>query len=126
MDMLASIDRQIAELQKMREHIEAAQKAKFDAQQLALPIGGTHKPVTHTPARTITHSGKSAPLPVADDGWIEWGGGECPVDHGTQVKVRCRDRYEYNGSAESFEWSRLGDLILPGDIIAYHIAGERT
>jgi len=36
------------------------------------------------------------PLPVLpsalDDGWIEWGGGECPVEPGTAIEVRMRVR----------------------------------
>lgn len=36
------------------------------------------------------------PAPDAD-GWIEWKGGECPVDEGTLIDVRYRDSHEQVG-----------------------------
>lgn len=36
---------------------------------------------------------------AADDGWIEWGGGECPVPGGTPVEVRHRGGRKLIGSA---------------------------
>lgn len=39
--------------------------------------------------------------PEADDGWIEWKGGECPVERGTLVDVK------YSGGEESFGVSAL-------------------
>ena len=97
MDMLASIDRQIAELQKMRECIEAAQKAKFDAAQMALPI--------------------------ADEGWIEWKGGDRPVVAGVIVDTKWRNGTIYTDNAACFGWDHISEQY---DIIAYRIAGERT
>ena len=34
---------------------------------------------------------------VDADGWIEWNGGECPVDEGTLIDVRYRDGHEQVG-----------------------------
>lgn len=36
---------------------------------------------------------------AADDGWIEWGGGECPVPDGTEVQVQHRDGSVFRGKA---------------------------
>ena len=71
------------------------------------------------------------PAPDAD-GWIEWGGGECPVDVGTIVDVKQRGgdfgtylhagrktfEPQSEGMATAEDWSHLdGD----GDIIAYRL-----
>lgn len=73
----------------------------------------------------ITREQYEAALAAKNEGWIEWGGGECPVEEGTLVDVRLR-----NGN--TFE--RLAALVesratLPfwrsddagGDIIAYRL-----
>lgn len=54
-----------------------------------------------------------------NDGWIEWGGGECPVDGKCQVEVKYRstDRRTH-GTARYFRWSNASD---PADIIAYRV-----
>lgn len=38
------------------------------------------------------------------DGWIEWKGGECPVDIATVVDVRQLDSHEYTARAVNFHW----------------------
>ena len=65
----------------------------------------------------------AAPQP-ADDGWIPWEGGECPVAHGTVVDVRLRNQGE--GRAVASNWRGLhqtrGNSILKGtDIVAYRV-----
>lgn len=50
-----------------------------------------------------------------NDGWIEWGGGECPVDGDTIVEVKLR---KTNPRAGDFTWSHYG---IDCDIIAYRI-----
>lgn len=67
---------------------------------------------------------------AADDGWIEWGGGECPVPVGTPVEVRHRGGAKYDGFAGrsngvlSEHW-RVGQRGNPSphpcDIIAYRV-----
>lgn len=71
----------------------------------------------------------NAPLPTADDGWIEWAGGECPVadDAMIQVQFRCERRKAAEDVAaeravslegRTFRWSHLG---FRADIIAYRV-----
>lgn len=58
---------------------------------------------------------------VGHDGWIEWGGGECPVDSEVIVEVKFRDpnRCKFNSLiAGDFDWSHDGSN---GDIIAYRL-----
>lgn len=56
----------------------------------------------------------------AHDGWIQWGGGKCPVDGDTEVEVKFR----YGGMRTALRaslsyWGHDGD---GHDIIAYRIA----
>ena len=71
------------------------------------------------------------PAPDAD-GWIEWKGGECPVEVGTIVDVKQRDgdfgtylhagkktfELQSEGGATAEDWSHLDE---GGDIIAYRL-----
>ena len=57
----------------------------------------------------------------ASEGWIEWHGGECPVDSDAIVEVRYRkpNPYQYNNDrAGDFAWAHDG---IDGDIIAYRV-----
>lgn len=57
----------------------------------------------------------------ADD-WIEWDGGECPVDPDTRVDVRFRSGYiEYNDGAGELPWDHGGTFGTAGDIVAYRV-----
>ena len=58
---------------------------------------------------------------AVSDGWIQWAGGECPVDSDAIVEVKFRNpnRYRYsNDRAGDFDWSHDG---VEGDIIAYRL-----
>ena len=44
----------------------------------------------------ITREQYEAALAAKNEGWIEWGGGECPVPRGTLVDVRYRDGRQLN------------------------------
>ena len=57
--------------------------------------------------------------PKQDDGWIEWGGGKCPVDPVAMVEVRFRcGETDYDGEAIYWGWDHgKGDY----DIVAYRI-----
>ena len=58
---------------------------------------------------------------VGHDGWIEWGGGECPVDSDAIVEVKYRhpSSHQFNNDrAGDFTWSHDG---IDGDIIAYRL-----
>lgn len=51
--------------------------------------------------------------------WIEWGGGECPLDDAdAEVRVRLRNGNEDAGAAWQFRWARLD---CTGDIVAYRV-----
>lgn len=55
------------------------------------------------------------------DGWIDWPGGECPVDSDAIVEVKYRktNPYQFNNDrAGDFTWSHHG---IDGDIIAYRL-----
>ncbi len=60
----------------------------------------------------------------ADRGWIEWRGGEQPVDDDAIVEIRCRhEEYKYKPErACHFAWNYTG---LGLDIIAYRIIPEQ-
>ena len=65
----------------------------------------------------------AAPQP-ADDGWIPWKGGECPVAHGTVVDVRYRDGWEGDGLASKWRWhhaTQESSDVKGLDIIAYRV-----
>lgn len=57
------------------------------------------------------------------DGWIVWNGGECPVERGTLIDVKHRNKEEYIGVPAlgrwNYAWLRSG--INPDDIIAYRL-----
>lgn len=60
---------------------------------------------------------------AASDGWIEWHGGECPVDSDAivEVKYRIPKPYQYNNyndRAGDFDWEHIGSNA---DIIAYRL-----
>lgn len=58
---------------------------------------------------------------VGRDGWIEWHGGECPVDSDAIVEVKYRhpSRNKFNNDrAGDFTWSHDG---FGGDIISYRL-----
>jgi len=56
--------------------------------------------------------------------WIEWGGGECPVEGCALVEVKFTDGREGSDEiAEWWDWSHTGSQ---GDIIAYRIIPERA
>ena len=62
---------------------------------------------------------EAAPAAAADDGWIEWGGGECPVGVYERVLYRLREGYEGTAcGSDMLRWSHEG---LGSDIIAYRI-----
>ncbi|HCB1065433.1 TPA: hypothetical protein MYN30_001099 [Klebsiella variicola subsp. variicola] len=74
----------------------------------------------------ITREQYESALAAKNDGWIEWGGGKCPLHHGAIVDVKLRNgRTEYAQKALSLEgyasypfWRNDG---AGGDIIAYRL-----
>lgn len=53
-----------------------------------------------------------------DDGWIEWHGGECPVDAGTTVEVKMLSGETDVRPAYQYRWNHVGYF---NDIIAYRV-----
>lgn len=53
---------------------------------------------------------------MSDIEWIEWAGGECPVECYRRVEVRLRDGRECRRDADGLEWDHIGD---GSDIVAY-------
>lgn len=62
---------------------------------------------------------KDAYRQIENDGWIEWHGGECPVDMGLMVEVRFRDG-RINGVIPAYRCGWL-NLCAGDDIIAYRV-----
>lgn len=85
--------------------------------------------------RQESHIGTERPLkePVsaenaqAGDGWIEWKGGDCPVDSEVNIEVRYSGACSYphwipqGSKAKEFTWSHGWGL---SDITAYRIVQE--
>lgn len=57
---------------------------------------------------------------VGHDGWIQWAGGECPVDSDAIVEVKCR-----HPSSHQFNNDRAGDFYWPHDGLGYDIIAYR-
>ncbi|MBD8241344.1 hypothetical protein IFT95_03930 [Pantoea agglomerans] len=57
-----------------------------------------------------------------DDGWIEWGGGECPVADHVKVEYQLRAGAKGSEPAKRLEWRHEGKRH---DIIAYRITPEQ-
>jgi len=62
-----------------------------------------------------------APQP-ADDGWIAWEGGECPVPADAHVEVKFRDGDTDRREPRDWNWRRFDG---PKTIVAYCIVGAR-
>lgn len=56
------------------------------------------------------------------DGWIEWGGGNCPVPENSRVDIKFRDGDIGLEQGPNWDWSHLG---YRSDIIAYRIIPEQ-
>lgn len=65
----------------------------------------------------------SSAAPVEDnDGWIEWGGGECPVPARSLIQIRMRDGAESDArDALAWYWRHDEQCENDGDIIAYRV-----
>lgn len=76
----------------------------------------------------ITREQYEAALSAKDDGWIEWGGGECPVNHGVIIDAKDRDGYIHYGVVvgescyiEDIFWHRGVCVLEDNEIIAYRL-----
>ena len=59
----------------------------------------------------------------SNDGWIEWSGGECPVEAVERVEIKLRDGEKNSASAHAFWWGRSKHEST-GDIISYRVVSE--
>lgn len=70
----------------------------------------------------VTREQYEAALAAKNDGWIEWGGGNCPVEKGMLIDVKHRDGEIYQNKPamgdNNTRWSHTGSR---GDIIAYRL-----
>lgn len=70
----------------------------------------------------ITREQYEAALAAKNDGWIDWGGGNCPVEKGTLIDVKHRDGEIYQNKPamgdNNTRWSHTGSR---GDIISYRL-----
>lgn len=75
-------------------------------------------------SHSIAGTGKAYP-PKKDDGWIDWAGGECPVDRELPVDLKFRDgdSEEEGHQAGAYRWNHKGGR---GDIIAYRLHQQPT
>jgi len=65
------------------------------------------------------------PLPNSD-GWIPWGGGDCPIPLDTKVEVSCRGPYPTStGLARDFSWGHL-EMLYDTDIVSYRVIKEES
>lgn len=56
---------------------------------------------------------------IENDGWIEWGGGNCPLPMGCKVEIRTRiGGLRRDLPAHRWGWEHLNDF---DDIIAYRV-----
>lgn len=72
----------------------------------------------------ITREQYEAALAAKSDGWIEWGGGECPVSDNAMVDVRYRDGQIHKAQrADSYEWGHgyAHFVTTSAEIIAYRL-----
>lgn len=88
------------------------------ARRLATEIGGTICPVyfgeqQQPPTNTYRQ--------IENDGWIEWGGGECPVESSVRVDLKLRGGVITNDfPATAADW-RHYEYTTNVDIIAYRV-----
>lgn len=70
----------------------------------------------------ITREQYEAALAAKNDGWIEWGGGECPVADFLKVEYQLRGGSKGSESAKILEWQHEGGRH---DIIAYRLHKQK-
>ena len=63
------------------------------------------------------------------DGWIEWGGGDCPVEAGTPIDIRDEDGFVWNdvvalGHTNTETMWEGRDFFSGNNISAYRLIGE--
>ena len=64
----------------------------------------------------ITRDQYEAVLAAKNDGWIDWGGGECPVEKGTLVDVRLRNGNTFERIAALVESRAIDEMVRLSDV----------
>jgi hypothetical protein len=96
-----------------------------DLQQLAAEIRELQQVLAQPiPADAVTAivagAVKRGSVAFSDAGWIEWNGGECPVDPAIRVDVKLRDGFHWNNTPASLpDWTHAQRL---DDVVAYRLA----
>ena len=117
-------------LQDWRNADDYAQRKQTEADEAASMRDERWQAVQARAGEMGVTVGRCEPAVVGDDGWIEWGGGECPVAKGTFVDIRVRDgREELNLAANMITSGRNPDAScafwqhdgVRGDIVAYRL-----
>lgn len=107
-------------LEKYRAAIDyvhtAVPEAKLDA---AYDFAEADKAIEAFILSLVDFDGIAKQTAADADGWIEWGGGECPVKGATLVDIKFRNGDINRGyKPQHLDWRLDGDI---GDIIAYRI-----
>ncbi|ADE87911.1 conserved phage protein [Escherichia phage vB_EcoM_ECO1230-10] len=101
---------------------EAGVKITREQYEAALAASKELRPYQVSTGHYTSDAGAGKTASAADaDGWIEWAGGECPVDSDAIVEVKYlkpSPLHFNNDRAGDFSWSHTGSN---GDIIAYRI-----
>lgn len=70
----------------------------------------------------VTRDQYEAALAAKNDGWIEWGGGECPVPGDTEVLIKCKSEgawdFRRKQRADGVSWTHNDSAL---DVIAYRL-----
>lgn len=111
-----------ARAEGVREGIEMAVKLIDEQYPLTNHVVGGRVSISRA-IRALAPPPAEAPTPTveASNGWIEWKGGECPVEPDAVVEVRMRDGRTAtfdDGAVDEFWWGNDGCSV---DILAYRI-----
>lgn len=65
-------------------------------------------------------------LAAKNEGWIEWGGGECPVPGDTEILIKCKSEgawdYRHKQRADEVSWTHDDSML---DVIAYRLHKQK-
>lgn len=93
-------------------NVESVQQQWEDSSDYADFLEAQEKPV-------------AAPAAALGDGWIEWGGGECPVPEFThiEIKFRCESKATDSRKPQNLRWSHATHTAYSAkfDIVAYRL-----
>lgn len=140
-DNFGPADRMLLGLvEQMNAAVERAEKAEADVARLrealaAIVARSETGELGTSRTRDMAHLARAALAETADtpavqpdptpdpDGWIKWGGGECPAPDGAWADVEFRNGIAYCTSNPSgLEWAHEGNEV---DIVAYRIVEAR-